>query len=271
MNDRRIRHPAVSGAFYPDEARTLAAEVSSYIKQGRRPDLLPGPPKALIAPHAGYAYSGPIAGSAYAALSASRTRVTRVVLFGPSHRVAFRGMALSDADAFRTPLGDVPVDREACRLAATLPSVASNNLAHRDEHGLEVHLPFLQCSLESFSIIPVVVGDAAPEEVALVQAALWGGSETLMLISSDLSHYLPYAEASRLDRFTSEAIESLSPEHIGADQACGRIPMQGLLLEAGKRGLRAITLDQRNSGDTSGDRQQVVGYGAYAFFEERAA
>ena len=264
MNTSTIRPPAVAGMFYPAEREELRTEVRSFIETGL-PHHLPHPPKALIVPHAGYVYSGAIAGSAYATLAPSRRTITRVVIAGPSHRVGFRGLALSDATVFRTPLGDVPVDTKAQKTIEHLPGVLHLDRAHRDEHGLEVHLPFLQASLASFAIVPIVVGNAGESEVAAVLNALWGGDETLILISSDLSHYLAYDEAVRMDRMTSDAILRFAPEDIGPDQACGRIAIQGLLITAEFHHLNAHLLDLRNSGDTAGDRSRVVGYGAYAF------
>lgn len=264
MNTSPIRPPAVAGMFYPADRGELRAEVRSYVERGF-PQTFPLPPKALIVPHAGYVYSGPIAGSAYATLAPSRRTITRVVLAGPSHRVGFRGMALSDTTIFRTPLGDVPVDTKAQKIIEHLPGVIHLDRAHRDEHGIEVHLPFLQETLASFTIVPIVVGDAGESQVAAVLNALWGGDETLIVISSDLSHYLSYDEAVRVDRMTSDAILRLAPEDIGPDQACGRIAIQGLLIAAGYHHLNAHLLDLRNSGDTAGDRSRVVGYGAYAF------
>ncbi|MDJ0849788.1 MAG: AmmeMemoRadiSam system protein B [Myxococcota bacterium] len=222
-----------------------------------------GVPKALIAPHAGYVYSGPVAGSAYALLAGQRDVVTRVVLLGPAHRVYVRGLAAPDADAFATPLGDVPVDAAALARVLALPQVETLDAAHAEEHSLEVHLPFLQELLGDFTLVPLVVGDASPMQVEEVLELLWGGPETLLVVSSDLSHYHDYATARRLDADTSRAIESLAPEAIGGEQACGRIPVQGLLLAAQRRGLEAVAVDVRSSGDTAGPRDSVVGYGAY--------
>lgn len=262
----QIRPPAVAGLFYPGDAAALRTDVAAYIADGRT--LIPKPPpspKAMIAPHAGYVYSGPIAGSAYACLESQRNSVTRVIVLGPSHRVGFSGMALPTATGFETPLGIVPVDQAACHSIASLSGVVTLDRAHRDEHGLEVHLPFLQLALHSFSIVPLVVGDASPIEVAAVMEHLWGSSETLVVVSSDLSHYLPYDDAIRMDRLTTDAIEQLQPEPIHFENACGRIPVQALLLEAKRHHLRPMTLDLRNSGDTAGEKSQVVGYGAYVF------
>jgi len=254
--------PAVAGMFYPAQPDALHTEIASYIPPDRSSAITP---KAIIAPHAGYIYSGPIAGSAYATLTQSSPSITRVLLLSPTHRVGFRGIATSTATAFRTPLGDVPVDQEANQRIARVPHVISFDRAHRDEHGVEVHLPFLQHIMSNFSIVPLVVGDALGSEVAAVLELLWDGNETLIVISSDLSHYLSYGEAQKMDRQTSDAILQLSPEKIGPDQACGRVPIQGLLIAAKKYGLTARLLDLRNSGDTAGDRSRVVGYGAYVF------
>jgi MEMO1 family protein len=220
-------------------------------------------PKALIVPHAGYVYSGPVAGSAYAHIAGLAGRVTRVVLLGPAHRMALRGLAYSRADAFRTPLGSVAVDRHALEGLADLPQVREHEGPFEGEHCLEVQLPFLQLTLGTFALVPLLVGDATGPEVAEVLARLWGGEETLIVISSDLSHYLGYAQARAIDARTSQAIAELRPEAIGYEQACGRIPIAGLLLEARRRGLTAEVLDLRNSGDTAGPRDRVVGYGAY--------
>lgn len=258
-----IRPAAVAGFFYPSDAGELRRSVEAQLAAVPAPRT--AAPKALVVPHAGYVYSGPVAATAYAALSSARERIERVVLLGPSHRVAFDGLAVPDAEAFETPLGRVPVDAEGVARALELPQVQRLGAAHAREHSLEVQLPFLQLVLPRFSLVPLVVGDASSAEVEEVIGALWGGDETLIVVSSDLSHYLPYEEARRLDRITTQAIEGLAAEEIGPDQACGRLPIQGLLLAARRRGLRAQTLDLRTSGDTAGSRDAVVGYGAYAF------
>jgi AmmeMemoRadiSam system protein B len=256
------RTPAVAGLFYPADAHELRATVRGLLAAV---PPVPPVPKAIIAPHAGYIYSGPIAASVYARLMPARERIRRVVLLGPAHRVAFEGLAVSAAVAFTTPLGDIPVDMAAVERLLALPQVRVLDQAHRGEHSLEVQLPFLQEVLIDFTLVPLVVGDAAPEEVSEVIETLWGGDETLIVISSDLSHYHDYATARRLDAATSRAIEALRPQDIGFEDACGRIPVNGLLLSARGHGLRAETLDLRNSGDTAGTRDRVVGYGAYAF------
>ncbi len=255
--------PAVAGVFYPDDPEALRATVMTDLARVAHPSAKR--PKALVVPHAGYVYSGPVAASAYAELRPLRQRVRRVVLLGPSHRVAFDGLAVSAADAFETPLGRVPVDREGVARALELSQVRTLDAAHAREHSLEVQLPFLQLALSDFALVPLVVGDATAAEVAEVIEALWGGDETLLLVSSDLSHYLSYEEGRKMDLATSDAIERLAPEDIGFDQACGRLPIQGLLLAARRHGLEVTTLDLRSSGDTAGGRDSVVGYGAYAF------
>lgn len=264
MTLAHVRMPAVAGMFYPDDPDELREMIERWLDAVRKP--LPVP-KALIAPHAGYIYSGPIAATAYAAVRPARDRIRRVVLAGPSHRAAFSGIALSGMKEFATPLGRVPVDTDAAQQLADLPQVRVSDRAHAYEHSLEVHLPFLQVVLDQFTLVPLAVGDADPEDIAEVYERLWGGPETLIVVSSDLSHYLPYHAARRLDEAASRAIEQLKPEDLDPEQACGRLPIAGLLLVARRRGLKARTVDLRNSGDTAGPRDQVVGYGAYLFTE----
>jgi MEMO1 family protein len=259
----KIQGPAVAGHFYPADPDVLRRDVRQFVSAAD-PDLT-RQPKALIAPHAGYVYSGPTAGVAYAQLAQVADQISRVVLLAPSHRVGFQGIAYSSADIFRTPLGDVEVDQNAL---AQIEDMAETHLLDRafpNEHSLEVHLPFLQEMLGDFRIIPLLVGDVDPAAVADILERLWGGPETLIVVSSDLSHYLDYETARRLDAETSNAIENLKPENLSHNHACGRTPVSGLLLAAQRRHLRATTLDLRNSGDTAGPRDQVVGYGAYAF------
>jgi AmmeMemoRadiSam system protein B len=222
-------------------------------------------PKAVIVPHAGYIYSGPVAASAYAQLAPLRDRIRRVILLGPCHRVPLRGLAATRADYFETPLGSVEIDREAIDRIISLPQVQMFDSTHAQEHSLEVQLPFLQEVLADFTLVPLVVGDADAEEVDEVLEMLWGGDETLFVISSDLSHYHDYRSARELDSRTCHAIEQLDGNSIQYGDACGRNPVIGLLLAARKHHLKAITLDLRNSGDTAGDRSRVVGYGAWAF------
>jgi len=257
-----VRPPAVAGAFYPDAPSTLRRQLSELLDQA---DASKDPaPKAIVVPHAGYIYSGPIAATAFKSVAPARDRIRRVVLLGPSHRVAFRGIASTRSSAYETPLGRVPLDHDGVAELVRSGKVKVLDEAHAAEHSLEVNVPFLQMVLEEFSLIPLVVGDAAPAEVGAVIDQLWGGPETLIVISSDLSHYHPYEEARRLDRKTSDAIEALQYELLDYESACGRAPLSGLLWEARRLGLEARTLDLRNSGDTAGDHRRVVGYGAYA-------
>jgi len=261
------RNPAVAGQFYPEDPVRLQQMLASYLDEAgarQREGNDVGHLKALVVPHAGYVYSGPIAASAYVRLRPLRDRIRRVVLLGPSHQVPLHGLAVSGADAFRTPLGVIPVDREVEQALCELPQVSLLALAHRYEHSLEVQLPFLQVVLASFSLVPLSVGSASAREVEEVLDQVWGGEETLIVISSDLSHYYEYETAQAMDRETTEAIEALRWDGIGEEGACGRVPLRGLLKIARQKGLSARTLDLRNSGDTAGSRDQVVGYGAYA-------
>lgn len=259
-----VRQPAVADLFYPGDPHELERSITALL-DGVPPNEATAVPKAIIAPHAGYLYSGPIAASAYARLAPARGRIRRVVLLGPSHRVPLLGIATSSAEVFHTPLGDIPVDREAIERIEHLPQVVRLDSAHRLEHSLEVQLPFLQSVLGDFLLVPLVVGEAGPEQTAEVLDLLWGGDETVIVVSSDLSHYHDYATAQRMDAATRDAIERLAPEAIGYEDACGRNPIAGLLLAARRRGLRANTLELGNSGDTAGPHDRVVGYGAWAF------
>jgi AmmeMemoRadiSam system protein B len=261
----QVRSPAVAGMFYPAEPNELRGMIESMLAKAHPQADNAAPPKAIIVPHAGYIYSGPVAASAYAGLTAVQEVITRVVLLGPAHRVPVRGLALPASDAFATPLGIVSIDQEAVTQIRALPQVRVFDDAHTLEHSLEVHIPFLQTVLGDFQLVPLVVGEATAEEVAQVLELLWGGPETLIVISSDLSHYHDYQTAQQMDSATSDAIEHLAFEKIRFDQACGRVPISGLLLTARKRGMHGRTIDLRNSGDTAGPRDQVVGYGAYVF------
>ena len=259
-----IRMPAVAGQFYAANADELNATVTTLLDEAQ--DRETPAPKAVIVPHAGYIYSGPVAATAYARLKPHHGQYRRVVLLGPCHRVPVKGLALSSADAYRTPLGDVPLDKAAIT-ALDIPGVQVFDESHVDEHSLEVHLPFLQAVLDDFLLVPIVVGDASPELVSDALTALWGGPETLIVISSDLSHYLAYDNARALDAVTCKAIEHLDAREIDHDMACGANPVAGMLLAAKRRGMKVTTLDLRNSGDTAGDRSFVVGYGAWMFTE----
>ncbi|HUO54415.1 MAG TPA: AmmeMemoRadiSam system protein B [Rhodoblastus sp.] len=260
-----IREPAVAGLFYPAESAALRQAVGAFLRAPEAPAMA-GRPKALIAPHAGYIYSGAVAGAAFAQLGPFAATIRRVVLLGPAHRVRLRGLALPEAERFATPLGEVAVDPEAVSALADLPQVSVNGAAHALEHALEVQLPFLQSALESFALVPLAVGDARAEEIAEVLDLLWGGSETLIVVSSDLSHYLSYEAAQRADAETLSRI--LDGRLLDSfEQACGALPINGLLLAARRHGLIPKLVARCNSGDTGGDRQKVVGYAAIEFLE----
>lgn len=260
-----VRPAAIAGTFYPGQPAVLARSVEAMLAAARH-GATQAAPKAIIAPHAGHVYSGPIAASIYALIEPLRAHIKRVVLLGPTHRVAVYGMALPGVDAFATPLGNVPVDADAVTLLKKLPYVGVNAEAHRMEHSLEVHLPFLQKVIDNFTLVPLAVGRASTQQVAEVINLLWGGDETLIVVSSDLSHYLPYAEAQATDHATAQAILELRTD-INHDQACGATPVAGLNLLAQQRGLKPQLIDVRNSGDTAGDKSRVVGYGSFAFYE----
>jgi len=257
----RARLPAVAGLFYPDDPYELRAVVQGYL------DAAPAPsaarPKVLIVPHAGYVYSGPVAASAYRRLVGLAGSIERVVLAGPSHRVPVPGIAVPETGAFDTPLGRVDLDVETLGQLLSLPHVYATNLPHRMEHSLEVQLPFLQMTLDRFLLVPLAVGDASPDDVAAVLEACWGGPETLVVISTDLSHYRDYDSARRVDAATALAIVRRE-EGLHDEQACGCRLLNGLMRVARAHDLRVEELDLRNSGDTSGDRSRVVGYGAFA-------
>lgn len=257
----------MAGGFYPENPATLGRMVDDFLANAVAPPVDLPSPKALIAPHAGYQFSGPIAGSAFAPLSRCRG-IERVVLLGPSHHLVFAGVATTAAKGFATPLGVVPVDRAAVEKIERMPQVRRFERAHAGEHSLEVELPFLQQALGRFTLVPLMTGDADDATVAEVLAALWGGPETLIVVSSDLSHYYDYDTAQALDRHTAEAIGGFSPQAIGPEHACGRVAIRGLLHHLGAGRAQAVMLDLRNSGDTAGGRDQVVGYGAFALAEK---
>jgi len=273
MSNASVRQPAVAGRFYPAGADQLEADVQRYLNAARAPDDCIDPPlvKAIIAPHAGYPYSGPIAASAYVHLACSDVPVRRFVLIGPAHFAPVRGLALSGAPAFDTPLGRVPVDEEACAAALALPGVEIDDTAHRPEHCLEVQLPFLQTLFPDFTIVPLLVGDATPEMVAAVLERLWDGPETRIVISSDLSHYYDGRTARWLDDETAAAVVALDARALRDDAACGREAIAGLLLAARRHAMTAAAVDLRHSGDTGGPPDRVVGYGAFTFVEATPA
>lgn len=266
-----VREPAVAGTFYSGNAGELARSVDRMLETAKGESTTPAShPKAIIAPHAGHVFSGPIAASVYARLGPAADTIRRVVLLGPAHRVGFRGIAATSANAYRTPLGDVAIDAEAVNRILGLPNVGFLNEAHAREHSLEVHLPFLQRTLDCFTLVPLVVGDARPEDVARVLDTLWGGDETLIVISSDLSHYHGYDEARQIDAKTCARIVALD-ESLNGEDACGCRPINGLLHLAREKGLNVEQVDVRNSGDTHGPRDRVVGYGAFTVSEPAPA
>jgi MEMO1 family protein len=261
-----VRPAAVAGSFYPRDARALGAEVEDLL--GGVEELAPrlGFPKALVVPHAGYIYSGPVAARAYDELTPARGIVRRVVLLGPVHRVAVRGLAAPSAEAFETPLGRIPVDREALRSVQALPQVVKSDPAHAMEHSLEVQLPFLQKVLGEFSLVPFAVGTASVGEVAEVLERLWGGPETLIVISTDLSHYHTYDEARTVDGATLARIAAYATD-IDHEEACGATPLNGLLSLVRRKNIPIRLLAACNSGDTAGGRDRVVGYSSFALYE----
>ena len=258
-----VRLPAVAGTFYPADDVELSSSVDAMLRLSASSDPCP---KVIIAPHAGHVYSGSIAASAYGRLRNADLPITRVVLLGPSHRVGFKGVAATSCTAYQTPLGEIPIDSAAVQTILQLPGTGFLDEAHTHEHSLEVHLPFLQRVLPSFSLVPLVVGDATVEEVASVINSLWGGPETLLVISSDLSHFHPYTEAQEIDARTSAKILALESNLVG-EEACGCRPINGLLHALKNKGLKVEQLEVRNSGDTAGDKDRVVGYGAYIVME----
>ena len=255
-----VRQPAVAGMFYPAGAAQLRADVETLLGAPAQDSPVP---KALIVPHAGYVYSGATAAAAYRLLGPVRSSIRRVVLFGPAHRVYLDGLAAPAVDAFRTPLGDVPIDRAAIDDIAGLAGVQISDLAHQDEHSLEVQLPFLQVALEDFALVPLVVGRAGADQVAAVMDALWNGPETLVVVSSDLSHYHEYDSACELDARTCSRILARASDLHG-DEACGAYAVNGLMRASRSSLLDIELVDCRNSGDTAGSRDRVVGYGSFS-------
>jgi MEMO1 family protein len=260
----RVRRPAVAGSFYPSEPGALRRSVAAHLDAATPPVVDDDrPPKAVIAPHAGYRYSGPIAGTAYRTVAGARGTVRRVLLAGPAHFVPIDGVALSSADAFATPLGAVAVDDDARAIAHTVPGATVDDAAHADEHSLEVHLPFLLEVLGDVPMLPVLVGRNGPPVLAAVLDKLWGGDETRIVVSTDLSHYYDDATARTLDRETAAAIVARA-ETIPSDRACGAAAVVGLLAAARRHDLTVRLLDLRTSADAAGDPARVVGYGAFA-------
>lgn len=264
------RPPAVAGLFYPEDPRELREMVSAYLRRatGAATGSAATPPKALIVPHAGYVYSGPIAAAAYARVAARRAAIRRVVLIGPSHRVYLRGMAVPTSQTFRTPLGSIPIDAELKAALLHRDDVTEADAPHALEHSLEVQLPFLQLLFDDFTLLPLVLGSASPQQVGSALEQAWGDEATLVLVSSDLSHYHEYEIAAQIDAATSAKILRREPDLVG-DQACGAVGINGLLHLARSRGLEVDEVARCNSGDTAGDKSRVVGYGAFAIHEIR--
>jgi len=260
----RSRAPAVAGMFYPDKPQELAATIKSYVAAAAVP-ATESFTKAIVAPHAGYIYSGPVAGSAYASLARRGQDIERVILVGPSHRVAFPGLATSGASVFETPLGPVHVDREAVAELVGKGLAREFENAHQNEHSLEVQLPFLKQVCPDARIVPIVSGDDDWQAMAKAIELLWGGHETVLVVSSDLSHYQDYTSAKKLDTVTAGTLEKLAAGQVDFEQACGATAVNALLAVAAGKGLACSVLDLRNSGDTAGPRDRVVGYGAFAF------
>lgn len=262
-----VRPAAVAGTFYPSGAVELQRVIARALAESKDPPA--GRPVALIAPHAGYIYSGSTAATAYRCLQPFRGQIRRLVVLGPAHRVPFAGMALPEANAFNTPLGDVPIDAAAREQVMRLPGVLASDVPHAQEHSLEVHLPFLQTVLGEFSLLPIVVGDAPPGLIAPLIQTFLDDPATAMLVSSDLSHFHRYDEARRIDADTVDNVLSLQGGLVG-EQACGARPINGLLRVARSRGWKPRLLSQCNSGDTAGDRQRVVGYASIGFYDDSA-
>lgn len=259
----RPRAPAVAGIFYPDKPQELAAAVKAYLADANAPARA-GAPKAIVAPHAGYIYSGPIAGTAYASLAQATTPVSRVVLVGPSHRLAFPGVATSAASAFESPVGPLHLDRDLVTALVDKRLAREFDAAHKSEHSLEVQLPFIKHLFPEAHLIPLLAGDEDWRAMAQAIEHVWGGDETVFVVSSDLSHYHDYATAKNLDSETAALMEGLAAGDIGVEQACGATALNALLAVAASKGLHCTTLDLRSSGDTAGPRERVVGYGAFA-------
>lgn len=269
QHEPRVRAAAVVGQFYPGSPERLRGDVEAFLTKAAKAET--GAPKAVIAPHAGYVYSGMAAAAAFTTLRSQASGIRRVVLIGPAHYIPFRGLAVPTASVFETPLGRMSVARDAAASLEELDFVVQADAPHLPEHALEVELPFLQVLLPAFELVPIVVGEANPEEVAEALARVWGGPETLIVVSSDLSHFHEYETARRLDAATAAAIERGDWARLGPNDACGYLAVAGLLIEAGRRGLAARRLMLCSSGDTAGSRDRVVGYGAWAFDSARDA
>ncbi len=255
-----VRPAAVSGSFYEADAIRLQQHIASLMRDAHHNATYL--PQALIVPHAGYVYSGATAAQAYRAVTPLADDIERIVLFGPAHRVSLQGMAVPSVDAFSTPLGNVPLDRESIARISTLPGVSVSDEAHRLEHSLEVQLPFLQTVFKEFSLVPIVVGHCDPQVVAAIMDTLWGGPETLLVVSTDLSHFHSYADAVQLDTLTCQRLRARDSSLDGQD-ACGAYALNGLMSTRHCQSLQIELLQRCNSGDTAGSKDRVVGYGAF--------
>ncbi|MTI12893.1 AmmeMemoRadiSam system protein B [Sansalvadorimonas verongulae] len=255
-----VRQPAVAGTFYPANKTALKDAITHFLAEASEPDFSS---RVLIVPHAGYIYSGEVAASAYKLLERYPHPVERVILLGPSHRTQLHGLALPGSSVFHTPLGAIEIDSELAERLVSFSQVQVLEAAHELEHSLEVQLPFLQVCLPDFKLLPLVVGEADSMAVSEVLESVWGGPETLIIISTDLSHFHTYHEAQTIDQHTANNIKDLQSSLTG-DQACGCHPLNGLLSLAKEKGMTVETLDIRNSGDTAGSHDRVVGYGAFA-------
>lgn len=264
MHAPTIRPPAVAGSFYPADPDELKLQVNEFLRK-IAPDDQKTPPKAIIAPHAGYIYSGPIAASVYARLQPWHDVIKRVILIGPAHRVPVEGLVTSSADCFATPLGEIPLDRDAIEQLLSLAQVDTLDEAHRQEHSIEVHLPFLQEILDDFTLVPLVFGRTQVDSIGEVLETFLNDRETLLVVSSDLSHFQDYSKASEMDQRAADAIYKLKPNELASDQACGQKAIQALLVTAKRHAFQPKLLDLRNSGDTAGTKDRVVGYGAFEF------
>ncbi|MBS0544454.1 MAG: AmmeMemoRadiSam system protein B [Proteobacteria bacterium] len=266
MANASVRPAAVAGFFYPSDHRVLRTQLAELLSAAIPLESVV-PPKAIIVPHAGYIYSGPVAATAYAGIAPLRDRIRRVVLLGPAHRMPVAGFALPAAQAFTTPLGEVPIGHNDWTVLQERPDVVVDDRPHAMEHCLEVQLPFLQTVLDNFELVPLLVGGASDAAVAEVLEGLWGGPETLIVISSDLSHFHTYREARIIDNATVDQVLNLGTA-LDHEQACGATPINGLIRVARRHALQPQLLDLRNSGDTAGPRDSVVGYTSIAFFEQ---
>ena len=271
-HDLRIRSAAVAGSFYSADPQQLSSDILGFIEHANchsinaynnPPDV---PPKAIVSPHAGYIYSGPVAACAYKLLQPYAKKITQIIVLGPAHRLAFKGIATPAADFFTTPLGQIRVNNKNCKKAQQLNFINENNLAHKDEHSIEVQLPFLQTVLSDFEITPLLVGDCNHNDVTTLLQLFINEPDTLIIISTDLSHFHDYATAIKQDTLTSEAILSLQPDNIHYADACGRTPLSGLLTLAKQEHLHIDLLNLKNSGDTAGDKNRVVGYASYVIY-----